>query len=640
MSSKDYFYAENYFDYAVQLRSLNNYTSEPTHIGHWSSLTRLVLVILTRIGFVLVQVGSVPINNVNLILLQNVVDLCCVTVMYFLTGFLIAYSGNLVGVIDQARWIGDPTIDKDEAITGWQAVTVASAICTTAVVGRMHTLGYLLMGVVLAGLTQPLLIHWAWTTNGWMTESDLADKRVIFKDYAGAAVVHVVGGLSGLIGCVVLGRRMLRLRDLDDASISAGSAGTVFAGLLLVLVGLQGLCKSAYSRDRYRVLERDPSHAYVNNLLAASSCSLLVVALHFVLSREAFNHWTVMRCVQGTIAGVVAVSAAANDYSPQAAVGLGCLAGVVFYLISRQVFHSALEDYCNVVAVHLGCAIFGSLAAPICAARADEDVTTILLNLSWQLICLVTLLTLVGATMLLLFGVLQCCGILRNRTECLNHVRANAVIDRGPPRSFLQRFFFPDSGCLYLQPGSTGRQPSVGSRFWKYQAEIDKLEGGRPIANVDPEDNLTQVQAPGARVKKTRQVHTLSTSIPAPVEEQGGIGESVNLPETGKKLFLGREIKHSLDPIIEEMDEEASKELEVTESSYTGGDIGSIRTENLSTLAESKNPRNYQLRRTEKLTNLHREFIREDLKVVLEPRRVDSETSSDSCDEDGCIGRT
>lgn len=237
--TKDYFYADNYFDYAVQLRSFHNYTGPATRIGHWGSLTRLVLVILARIGFVLVQIGSVPVNNVNLILLQNVVDLCCVTVMYFLTGFLLAYNGDLAGLIGEGRWIGDPTIDKDEAIAGWQAVAVASAICTTAVVGRMHTLGYLLMAVTLAGVTQPLLIHWAWTADGWMTESDLADRRVVFKDYAGAAVIHVVGGLSGLIGCVVLGRRMLRLRDLDDASITAGSAGTVFAGLLLIFVGLQ-----------------------------------------------------------------------------------------------------------------------------------------------------------------------------------------------------------------------------------------------------------------------------------------------------------------------------------------------------------------------------------------------------------------
>lgn len=250
---------------------------------------------------------------------------------------------------------------------------------------------------------------------------------------------------------------------------------------------------------------RDLSHAYVNNLLAASSCTLIIVALHFVLGHETYDHWALMRCIQGTIAGVVTVSAAPNDYSPQIAIALGCLGGIVFYFVSTRIFRSALEDYCNVVAIHFVCAILGSILAPFCAAYTNEHTVTILLSFSWQLICLAALLALVGVTMLLIFGMLECCGILRNRSECLNHARANAAIDRGPSRSFLQRLFSPDSDGLYLQPGSTsiGHNPSVDSRFWKYQEEIDKLEGGRsaitskPDANVGIEDNIAKIQAPG-----------------------------------------------------------------------------------------------------------------------------------------------
>lgn len=237
--TRDYFYAENYYDYAVQLRSFNNHTAFPAAHFHWSSLTRIVLTILLRVGYVLVQVGSVPVNNVNLILLQNVIDFCCVTVMYFLTGFLVAYNGDVAGLIGTGHWIGDPSIDKNEAIIGWQAIVITSAIYTTAVAGRMHAAGYMLVNILISGLIQPLIIHWAWTAEGWMVENVLGGSTVAFKDYAGAAVVHVVGGLSGLIGCVVLGRRVLRLKDLDDASITAGSAGTAFGGLLLVLAGLQ-----------------------------------------------------------------------------------------------------------------------------------------------------------------------------------------------------------------------------------------------------------------------------------------------------------------------------------------------------------------------------------------------------------------
>lgn len=268
-------------------------------------------------------------------------------------------------------------------------------------------------------------------------------------------------------------------------------------------INLQGLFMNMYDHDKFRMFIWNPSHAYVNNLLAASSCTLLVVALHFTFSRETFNHWTIMRCVQGTIAGVVIVSAAANDYSPQIAIVLGCLGGVVFYLISRQIFRSALEDYCNVIAIHLACAILGSILAPVCAARTDEDTVKILLDFSWQLICLIALLALVGTTMLLVFGMLECCNVLRNKSEYLNHSRANAVVEKGPPRSFLQRLFSPDTRCFYLQPGSTSsaeHRSKIGSRFWKYQTEINKLEEERPTNKLNTsdkiEDNLRN-QAPG-----------------------------------------------------------------------------------------------------------------------------------------------
>ncbi|XP_024876552.1 uncharacterized protein LOC112457621 [Temnothorax curvispinosus] len=647
---RDYFY---YYDYAIQPR---NYTSTSTTHLHWNSLTRLLLTVLLRIGFVLVQIGSVPVNNVNLILLQNTVDLCCVTVMYFLTGFLVAYNGDVAGLIGAGHWIGDPAIDRNEAIVGWQAVAIASAICTTAVAGRMHPAGYLLVGALLSGLIQPLLIHW--TSLGWMAENELGGRTVTFKDQAGAGVIHIVGGLSGLIGCVVLGRRMFRLRDLDDASITPGSAGTVFGGLLLIFAGLQDLCTSVHNRDKYRTFARDPSHAYINNLLAASSCTLIIVALHLVLGRETFNHWTLMRCVQGTIAGVVTVSAAANDYSPQIAIALGCLGGIVFYLVSTWIFRSALEDYCNVVGVHLVCAILGSILAPFCSVRLDEDTVTILLSFSWQLICLAALLALVGAAMLLIFGMLECCGILRNRSECLNHARANAAVDRGPSRTFLQRIFSSDSGCFYLQPGSTSnaeRHPNVDSRFWRYREGVDKVEEGRSIdtnksdANVKIEDNVTKIQVPGARVKKARQVHTLSGSTPMFIEDQGGTGESIgkDLMEIGRKRFLKKEITYALDP-IEEIDEELSKEFEIKETSaqsnidgYNAGDKNPILTErfNMSGDRRDLNESNYQLRRTIKLMNLHHEFVKEDLKVVLGPKRLDS-SSSESCDDDTVFAKT
>lgn len=146
-----------------------------------------------------------------------------------------------------------------------------------------------------------------------------------------------------------------------------------------------------------------------------------------------------------------------------------------------------------------------------------------------------------------------------------------------------------------------------------------------------------------------RQVHTLSASTPVLIEDQGGTGESINNDhlETEKKQFFGRGIKCILDP-IEEIDEEVAKEFDGKGSNAHNieschiTDKDSIFIETFNTSAESAtylNESNYQLRRTVKLTNLHHEFIKEDLKTILEPKRMDF-SSSDSCDEDVIFMKT
>ena len=72
-----------------------------------------------------------------------------------------------------------------------------------------------------------------------MTKNNFLDKKVIFEDHSGAAIIHVVGGLSALIGCLTLGRRILKLKDIDKSSIPSSSPAIVFAGYFLIFLGFQ-----------------------------------------------------------------------------------------------------------------------------------------------------------------------------------------------------------------------------------------------------------------------------------------------------------------------------------------------------------------------------------------------------------------
>lgn len=129
------------------------------------------------------------------------------------------------------------------------------------------------------------------------------------------------------------------------------------------------------------------------------------------------------------------------------------------------------------------------------------------------------------------------------------------------------------------------------------------------------------------------------------IEDQGGTGESIDkdLVEIGRKTFLGKEIKYVLDP-IEELDEE--KEFEVKENNVRSS-IDDCKTEyknpisreNFKVSGNQRDGSNYQLRRTIKLMNLHQEFVKEDLKVMLGPKRLDF-SSSDSCDDDTVFAKS
>lgn len=203
------------------------------------TVVRFGLAMILRIGFLLVQVGNIPITDVNLILLHNIVDLCWVSLIYFLAGSTIAFTGDIYGVIGGGYWIGDSKSDKIAIMRGWQAIAIASAITTSCLAGRLHAIGSMIMGLVVFGILQPLYLHWQWTDKGWMKENQFQGVTVNFHDHAGAALIHIVGGTAGLIGLLVLGRRLIRLRDLDKSSIAPPSRIHSTSGHICIVIGLQ-----------------------------------------------------------------------------------------------------------------------------------------------------------------------------------------------------------------------------------------------------------------------------------------------------------------------------------------------------------------------------------------------------------------
>lgn len=197
---------------------------------------------------------------------------------------------------------------------------------------------------------------------------------------------------------------------------------------------IQSLRISSSSDGNVGSRDSDVHATMINILLSISACAMVTVALHF-FRREAFNQTTVTRCVQGMIAGDVVVAAGANIYPPYVSLVLGASNGILFYFMVRIIEQSAVEDYCNTMAIHLIPGLFGALVVPFFKKSDDGfDAINTLLDFSWQIICLLSIMGIIILIMTSVFMALGCCRVLRNRSEHLSHLRASAALVGQPTR--------------------------------------------------------------------------------------------------------------------------------------------------------------------------------------------------------------
>ncbi|XP_069674263.1 ammonium transporter 3-like [Periplaneta americana] len=423
--------------------------------GSAATFFRGGLTLLLRAGFVLIQIGCIPITDVQMILLHNIIDIASGSTAYFIVGYILSFGHNADGINGRESWIISNDVDLNNGILGWAAVTTATAIFTTMMAGRMHCIGYVIVTSLFSMFIQPVFMYWVWSNSGWMFKSILSNHKVSYKDQGGGCVIHVTGGVMALFGGLFLGRRLLRLRDIDESSLPPDSPGNTIVGYILIIIGLMGFCLPTPTYERIHFPTDYIGLTTVNNIMAAAAGIISVVILQFILARDMFDYWVVIRCMQGSIAGIVTITAGVDVYNPLVAFGLGAAGALFFFITAKLLFSSSIEDNANIIPIHLVCGLFGTFFPPICGSNINLGTShNVLLNFGWQIICSSTILAIMTAFSLIMFLILNYFGFMRNRAEERNNRRALTALTARPQRRFLQRIFTIDEEHQpYLQPG-------------------------------------------------------------------------------------------------------------------------------------------------------------------------------------------
>jgi Amt family ammonium transporter len=272
------------------------------------------------------------------------------------------------------------------------AVAFAAIIPWGSGADRLRLAAGCAVAALLGAIVFPLFTHWTWA-GGWL--SQLGVNFAVgsgFLDPAGAATIHVLGGLSALAVAWIAGPRRGKFPPGAFATAMPGhNAVYILFGCLLALAGWLAFNVAGAVLWMHAPLAALPVTA-INTLLTASGA----VAATFTVTRIRFGKPDASLCANGWLSGLVASSATAAIVSPVQSILIGLIAGVLTPLLVEVLeLAASIDDPSGAIAVHAAGGLWGLIAAGALAPQPGQFIA--------QLAGIATLLGLVLPLVYLLF---------------------------------------------------------------------------------------------------------------------------------------------------------------------------------------------------------------------------------------------
>lgn len=320
-------------------------------------LVTAFLVFWMNAGFALLESGLCRKKNTVNILAKNFVVFAITSLIYYAVGFGIMY-GNGNAVVGMTGWFVPNDPNAFQALS-WTHVPVyakfffqlvfagtAATIVSGAVAERVHYAAFLIFSVVMGAVIYPIAGHWIWG-GGFLASSGMFD-------FAGSTVVHSIGGWAALSGIVFLGPRIGKYgRDGKPKAIPGHNMTSATLGTFVLWLGWFGFNPGSTMAANAEAI----SHIVLTtNLAAAAGAVMGTVYTWFRVGKPDLG----LTC-NGTLAGLVAITAPCAFVSGPSALVIGALAGVL--VVEGVLFFDRmkLDDPVGATSVHLLNGVFGTL---------------------------------------------------------------------------------------------------------------------------------------------------------------------------------------------------------------------------------------------------------------------------------------
>ena len=169
-----------------------------------------VFVFSMSIGFAMLESGTVRFKNYQNVLLKNTIHSLIGGLVWWAWGFSFAYGGVDGGFIGGNKYLVGQDLREDRQFANWWfqytfAITAAT-IVSGAVAERINVYCYILYAFLMIGFIYPVIVAWTWG-GGWLD-------KLGYVDFAGSGIVHITGGIAGLVGAMVTGPRLGKFVDI------------------------------------------------------------------------------------------------------------------------------------------------------------------------------------------------------------------------------------------------------------------------------------------------------------------------------------------------------------------------------------------------------------------------------------------
>ena len=319
-----------------------------------------ILVFLMQAGFMCLESGlSRSKNSIN-VALKNITDFGIAVVVFWAFGFALMYGTSVSGLFGNKFFFFTTKVAGYQTYFVFQAMFVATAatIISGAVAERLKFFSYIIITFLASGFFYPIIGHWSWAFNfenpeekfGWLGQLG-------YLDFAGASVVHSVGGWIALSVLLIVGNRTGRFRQDDTKKSFQGSNTPIAAlGALILWFGWFGFNGGANGAMDLKI-----PLILINTFLSASFGLIFSSIMGILILKKPEP----LFMITGPLAGLVSITASCAYVDPADAILIGSIGGIVSGSTIVLLEKVKIDDVVSAIPVHLACGMWGTIAVAL-----------------------------------------------------------------------------------------------------------------------------------------------------------------------------------------------------------------------------------------------------------------------------------